>query len=821
MTFSGRKLDYRCTFLATIGMFLAGCAINERDTEYLNLTNLGLRQPSSVLENIAHSSSIKEYTVSASSLYVSFFKPSSTPLHINRSEDVTFSLADRRYQFSPALAGPAPSFWADKILIYSRENLYRERSVQLPGNMQLSFPLWSPSGELLAFVVRDGTELFVGVYSPSEGELRISRAGNVSFWIAGQTFERALTEGGDTKAPFYWTSDSNHIVYGRRVFAPDKGTDVYSAASVPTVMDTGRMRDLIDIQNSARSSRPIELDPTWRQYLFESQVVQLDVRRLTERVLSSPGHYKEILPLSGKGDWLVSTFPDSEEGRISYIRLGRREERLIEIGSTVAANTRVYPASGNREGVYVWGSSRATTAKSVDCFYYVDMSSSVDRKSHCLNEENTVINLWRRQDLFLLDESSSGTRQIRIIDGVSGTTLGRSSLNEDSRKDIGLECADFVWWPAPTSTAEYTEKKWTSLLISATCGAAFARSLIDVTWLSDIGTGDIITVMPKGETALNANTLRLSESQALVLTEYVDSEPKYCLRYIATTGCEQVGPSSPSLDLDSFSKLGVFADRRDGISLRGTLLLPKTNHRAVNGRFPTVILQYPTRQMSPDSFVPGEYGDKRLFSLSHIGDYVELWLAPALLELGFAVLYFPDWPYFGDYSESTFGPFEEQSVRNAEAYVKALSEIEHVDSERLGITGLSAGGNEALLVAASIPDISFAMAFSPAVNMSINPQGNHFQKRNFWEDNRYYLAMSPALRANEIKQPVLLIHALGDENHLSPAAATRSFYFGHNAVNGTSRIVLLPGGSHVLTNQNLKAHVLFEVERWLNSITAQ
>lgn len=815
-----RRLKRCKMFIAFVGVSLAGCAGVTIDTANLNLVSLGLKQPSPVLDNIVHASALKEYEVSSSSLYISFFKPSSAPLDIRRKENVSFRLANRQYQFSPALAGPAPSFWTNEILIYSKVDSVLRRSLQLPRNMQLAFPLWSPNGELLAFVVREGANLFVGIYSPMEDRLRISRTGNLSLWITGQILEAALTNGGDAKAPFYWTSDSKHIVYGRRVLAPDTSADVRSAALVPTVMDTRRMRDLMGSQNPRSSSEPIELEHSWRQYLFESEVVQVDVHQLTERVLSTPGYYRDILPIGARGDWLVSTLPSKERGVVTYKRLVQHTQHTLEIKNTIFADVSLYPALGARDGVYIWDSSSTSSDESPDCFYYIDLSSNVAQESECLNEDNKVINVWSRQGFLVLDEVSTELRQVRVIDKASGTTVGRLGLSRDLQEKIQLECTDFGWWPVPTSMVDQTVIRNNSLLMSAACGAALARSITDATWLSDIGTGEVIAVMSNEDSALNANALRLNDKEVLILTESVHAEPKFCLRYIAETGCEEIGPRSTALDLDSYRKLYVSANRNDGIKLRGTLLLPKATHRAVNGRFPTIIMQYPKRELSPESFGPGYFGDKRLYSLSHIGDYIEVWLPPALLELGFAVLYFPDWPFLGDYNESAFGPFEKQTVQNGEAYLSALSEIELVDTARLGITGLSAGGNEALLAAAAVPDISFAMAFSPAVNMSINPQGNHFQKKSFWEDNRYYLAMSPALRANEIKQPVLLVHALGDENHLSPASATRSFYFGHSAANGASRTVLLPGGSHVLTNQDLKAHVLYETERWLNSVTA-
>lgn len=805
-----------------------GCVQTRTSPPAVALDALGLRQPSERLDYIVQNVPLKEYEVVASTHYLAFLKTANSPLDFDSTPNVNvgFDLGGIRFSFSPKLSAPAPPYWADEIVIVSMADRSLRDIVRVPVGSQMTFPLWSPNGRLLAFVLRLGDQLHIGVYSLDSRELHVLGNGDLSLWIKGQSTERGLQKG-DVSAPFHWSKDSMHIVYARRVHAKRTDVDFEKAVVLPITMQTNPMRELHKRVHGNKYENRTVLSAEWQRYLFESEIVKIGVEDRVEQSISARGPYEYLFPVGEIEEWFATVYADRGAEAIRVIRLRDNSEVMLdpswEEEDASLLSFRLFTTQHAQNGVYVWSKHASNDGNTADCFFFVDLRKDSQHDGKCANVNSDVLRIWKRGSLFVLKETIAQSRevQMRVINAGTGQTIGKIVGNGRLKDESGLQCDDFQWWPTPTApyAGELGSKDQSNILLSGACGRDVAIDLLGAQWLSRTDGGGSTTLFQKEREIDFTNALRLSEASILILREESGGAPNFCIYLVKNRDCHQLRLDGRALDLDRFTRREVSVRRQDGPILHGSLLFPDNESRQADGRFPTIVFAYPQQELLATEYVPGETWRRIVeFSLTHLDTGIAQWLPTALLELGFAVLVLPDWPYFGVYGNEEYGPYEDQLTRNVDAYLDALSTIESVDMSRLGIAGHSKGGNEALLAAGKDPRFAFVMAFAPGTNLTDNPSRHQYETRSYWEVRQHYLEMSPILKANELFQPVLIIHPMGDLNYLSPPQVTKSFHFTLRNLGGTARTVLLPKGSHSLTTREEKAHTLYEVERWLNTI---
>lgn len=246
--------------------------------------------------------------------------------------------------------------------------------------------------------------------------------------------------------------------------------------------------------------------------------------------------------------------------------------------------------------------------------------------------------------------------------------------------------------------------------------------------------------------------------------------------------------------------------RKDGIPLSGTLILP-ANYQD-GERLPLVYEAYP--QEFTDASTAGQVTN----SPNRFPNFWGASIRYLVLE-GYAVLMNASIPIIGD-PETVNETFIEQTVSSVEAAINYLDQRGIIDPERVGITGHSYGAFMVANVLAHSDLAAAGVAKSGAYNRTLTPFGFQSERRTLWEAKDFYIEVSPFMFADQIKEPLLLIHGEDDPNSGTYPLQSQRFYQALKGNGGTARLVLLPKEGHGYAARESLLHVLAETIEWFN-----
>ncbi|MEO0452150.1 MAG: prolyl oligopeptidase family serine peptidase, partial [Pseudomonadota bacterium] len=86
--------------------------------------------------------------------------------------------------------------------------------------------------------------------------------------------------------------------------------------------------------------------------------------------------------------------------------------------------------------------------------------------------------------------------------------------------------------------------------------------------------------------------------------------------------------------------------------------------------------------------------------------------------------------------------------------------------------------------------------------------------RTLWDNQDLYLTLSPFLFADQIKEPVLLIHGYKDANAATPYHQSTLMYEAIVENGGQARLVVLPEDGHNVTTTDGVLQVASEILSW-------
>ena len=266
----------------------------------------------------------------------------------------------------------------------------------------------------------------------------------------------------------------------------------------------------------------------------------------------------------------------------------------------------------------------------------------------------------------------------------------------------------------------------------------------------------------------------------------------------------------PYPQLAGIQKEAIQYQRADGVTLTATLYLPPGYDAARDGPLPTFVWAYPVEFKSADA--AGQRTDS-----PHQFTYVSYQGAVPWVMRGYAVLDDASMPIVGEGEAEPNDSFRKQLVDNAQAAIDEGVRRGVVDPERVGVGGHSYGAFMTANLLAHSNLFRAGIARSGAYNRSLTPFGFQREERLFWDAPEVYFAMSPFMHADKVDEPLLMIHGLADNNSGTFPLQSERFYNAIKGLGGTARLVMLPAESHGYAARESILHMLWEMDRWLET----
>jgi dipeptidyl aminopeptidase/acylaminoacyl peptidase len=301
----------------------------------------------------------------------------------------------------------------------------------------------------------------------------------------------------------------------------------------------------------------------------------------------------------------------------------------------------------------------------------------------------------------------------------------------------------------------------------------------------------------------------LDDSMNRFLTRYESptEPPNYYARNRDTTAKRPVTQfSDPQPPFRGVAHQFVTYKRNDGVTLSGTLYTPPGYKQGE--KVPLIMWAYPREFGDADS-ASQIAGSPNRFTL--VSGYSHLFL----LLSGYAVLDNPTMPIVGP-GETANDHYVEQLVASAEAAIDKVVELGVADRDRIGVGGHSYGGFMTANLLAHSRLFRAGFAESGAYNRSLTPFGFQAERRTFWEVPDLYAKMSPFWYANQIKDPILLMHGEADDNSGTFPIQSERLYMALKGHGATVRYVTLPFEAHGYAARETLLHVLAERLNWFD-----
>lgn len=260
----------------------------------------------------------------------------------------------------------------------------------------------------------------------------------------------------------------------------------------------------------------------------------------------------------------------------------------------------------------------------------------------------------------------------------------------------------------------------------------------------------------------------------------------------------------PAPQLRQIEKRIVRYEREDGVPLSFTLHLPPGYEKGTP--LPTVLYAYPLEYSGAATAGQVRGSDQR---------FSRFWGASHLYFLlrGYVVLDQTAMPMIGD-PETTYDTFVSQLVADAEAAVAKAVELGVTDPERIGVIGHSHGGLMVANLLAHTDLFRAGIARSGSYNKTNQPFGFQSERRSLFEARDVYIQVSPTFFADQVDEPILIIHGDDDSNPGTLTFQSEVFFEAVRGSGGTARLVLLPFEDHGYRARETIEHVLWEQLRW-------
>lgn len=714
----------------------------------------------------------------------------------------TLRLAGLR--FDAASGAPTPLVAVQRLRLRSLLSPEApERAVELPAGGSFHSFAWSPDGQrfLLERRTDQGNELWVG--DSASARLRL---------VPGLRLNPVLAQGEPA-----WLNPRELVVLA----VPERRGAPPRSRPQPVVQESSG-------RPSPERTYPDLLRTPEDEALFEhfarSQLALVDLPSASARVISEPGLFSSVTSV-GEGQYLLTErlmrpfsyqltwddFPQVVELRQRNGRLQRELARLpmrqgVAIDG-VLPGPRVFYASPTRDAAIYWvealdGGNPNARVPFRDRVMRLDPPFNgaarevqrmphrfarlrfLDDGQHAILTETDRVRAWTRSYLLPLG-------------GGQSKPLFEHALRERYRHPGN----PLMRTLANGHRVIQTNKDGDIYLIGQGASARGERPFLDRLALADLVT---TRLFQSGERHFELPLLLLDDGRLLTQREAATEPPNLYLR--DTSQAQALTDlKDPSPQLRRVKRELVSFKRADGVELSFWMYLPPDLKEGE--KRPALVWAYPLE--FNDATVAGQLSGSPNRFVSMPG------ISPQLLALdGFVVLNDATMPVVGE-SRSINDGFIEQITMSARAIIDKAEALGMIDTRRLAIGGHSYGAFMAVNLLAHTDLFKAGIARSGAYNRTLTPFGFQSERRSLWDARETYLKVSPLLYANEIKEPLLLIHGETDSNSGTFPLQSERLFQALTGLGGKVRYVLLPYEAHGYTARESVGHTQWEMSQWL------
>ncbi len=273
------------------------------------------------------------------------------------------------------------------------------------------------------------------------------------------------------------------------------------------------------------------------------------------------------------------------------------------------------------------------------------------------------------------------------------------------------------------------------------------------------------------------------EAKRFVTSRESNREPRnYWLRQAGKkSGARITDYADPAPALTAARRVQFQFARPDGVSLNAEAVLPPD---WTEGKpLPTVFWIYPNDYRSAAAASQNRRSPNRFPSQSPLNPEV-------LVTQGYCVVY-PDIAVVG-----TNDQYVEQIRMSAQAAVDECVKRGFTDRGRIGVGGHSYGAFSTANMLAHTDLFRAGVASDGAYNRTLTPFTFQAEERTLWQARETYLQMSPFMYADQINEPLLLMHNLDDTNVGTHPMQSDRMYEALNGMGKTVTLVQYPFEDH-------------------------
>ncbi len=721
-------------------------------------------------------------------------------------------------RFNPQTNDQTRPGYFKKISLQQVATNKKPQTIQLPAEARVRNPSWSPDGKHFAFTISttSGVELWTG--DSESGVVKRLGSFHLNQVIPGVSYQ--------------WLSDSRHIIARIVIDTADKTKESSSAPSGPVIQETAeRKAPAVTYQDLLKTPKDAE---SFDRHIT-SAVVRIAQDGTTTELIKGTISRAEPSP-DGKY-LLVETIHRPFSYLVPYYRFPRRVEirdsegKLIKEVVDIPLEDAVpvdFDAVQTGPRDFGWRSDQPSTLCWIEAQDKGDprIEAKIRDKIFLLlppfngkpvELASTELRLeridWGGDDLALVTESwwkNRKTRTWRISPADPSTKpqliFDRSS--EDRYSDPGYPISKTSQWG--TYVLRRTNSGNGIFLSGDGASTEGDRPFLDELDLTTIKTKRLWrSEAPSYEYVYEV--FDDSGSNILTSRESPSEPPNYFLRNLTTKTVEPLTNfPHPSPQFSKAKKELIRYKRADGVDLTGTLYLPADYDQTKDGPLPVLMWAYPTEFKSADAasqVTDSPYRFIRVYSSSPL-----FWLVR-----GYAILDDPSMPIIGEGDKQPNDTYVDQLVSSAQAAIDELVKRGVGDRNRMAIGGHSYGAFMTANLLAHSDLFRAGIARSGAYNRTLTPFSFQAEERTFWEATDTYIKMSPFTFSNKINEPILLTHGMDDNNTGTYPIQSERLYQAIKGLGGTARLVMLPYESHGYRARESVLHVLWEMDRWLET----